>query len=44
MKTKFLILAGATLFVLSAQQPTCKMCSATYIGKEEFDAYVARAT
>ena len=43
MKTKFLLLSCATLFVLSAQQPTCKMCSATYIGKEEFDAYVARA-
>lgn len=34
-------LAGA-LFVLSAQQPTCNKCSATYIEKSELDAYTAR--
>ena len=43
MKSKLFLLGGATLLVLSAQQPTCKMCSATYIAQAEFDAYVARA-
>jgi hypothetical protein len=31
------------LFALSAQQPTCNRCSATYIGKNEVQAYVKRA-
>jgi hypothetical protein len=31
------------LFVLSAQQPTCNRCSATYIGTNEVQAYVKRA-
>jgi len=30
------------LFVLSAQQPTCRNCSSTYIQKSEIDAYAAR--
>ena len=33
------------VFALSAQdvKPTCNRCSATYIGSDEFDAYVKRA-
>jgi AraC-like protein len=31
------------LFVLSAQQPTCNRCWATYIGTNEVQAYVKRA-
>ena len=31
------------LFALSAQQPTCNRCSATYIGTNEVQAYVKRA-
>src|ERR1700683_864466 len=31
------------VFALSAQQPTCNHCSATYIGKNEVQAYVKRA-
>ncbi len=42
MKLK-LVLLGATALLLTAQQPTCNKCSATYIDKDEFDAYVARA-
>jgi len=30
-------------FVLSAQEPTCKQCPATYIGTGELQAYVKRA-
>jgi len=30
------------LCVLSAQQPTCRNCSSTYIQKSEIDAYAAR--
>jgi mannose-6-phosphate isomerase-like protein (cupin superfamily) len=43
VKNKLLFLGATALFILSAQQPTCRMCSATYIDKTEFDAYVARA-
>jgi mannose-6-phosphate isomerase-like protein (cupin superfamily) len=43
MKLKLTLLGIATLVILSAQQPTCNKCSATYIDKSEFDAYVARA-
>ena len=31
------------MFVLSAQEPTCKHCSATYIPTDELQAYVNRA-
>ena len=39
------ILLGATiaLFVLSAQQPTCDKCSASYISKGEVQSYLKRA-
>lgn len=30
------------LFAISAQQPSCNRCSATYIEKSEIDAYAAR--
>ncbi len=36
-----LFLAGASM--LSAQQPTCKNCPATYIPKSELDAYTEKA-
>src|SRR5579862_1419673 len=31
------------LFALSAQQPTCNHCSATYIGSDEIQSYLKRA-
>ena len=39
------ILLGATiaLFVLSAQQPTCNKCSASYISSGEVESYLTRA-
>jgi mannose-6-phosphate isomerase-like protein (cupin superfamily) len=39
------ILLGATiaLFVLSAQQPTCNKCSASYISSGEVQSYLKRA-
>ena len=39
------ILFGATiaLFVLSAQQPTCNKCSASYISSGEVESYLKRA-
>ena len=42
MKSKIALGLAAFLFVLSAQQPTCRNCSATYIDKSEIDAYSAR--
>ena len=33
----------ALMFALSAQEPTCKHCSATYIPTDELQAYVNRA-
>ena len=42
MKVKLLVASAAALLVLSAQQPTCRNCSATYIEKSELDAYAAR--
>ncbi len=33
----------AVLFALSAQQPTCNHCSATYVSKDELAAYTKRA-
>lgn len=35
--------ATAALCVLSAQQPTCRHCEATYIPVSELDAYTAKA-
>ena len=44
MKQRSWIVAAVSLvFVLSAQEPTCHHCSATYIGAGEFDAYLKRA-
>jgi len=42
---KALLATAVTLFALSAQElkPTCNQCSATYIEKNEFDAYLKRA-
>jgi len=39
------VLLGATiaLFVLSAQQPTCNKCSASYISSGEVESYLKRA-
>jgi len=39
------VLFGATiaLFVLSAQQPTCNKCSASYISRGEVESYLKRA-
>ena len=39
------ILFGATiaLFVLSAQQPTCNKCNASYISSDEVESYLKRA-
>jgi len=42
MKARLLLIFAGALFVLSAQQPTCRQCSATYIEKSEIDAYAAR--
>jgi len=35
--------AAIALFALSAQQPTCNKCSASYIGNDEIQAYLKRA-
>jgi mannose-6-phosphate isomerase-like protein (cupin superfamily) len=35
--------AAIALFALSAQQPTCNKCSASYISNEEVQAYLKRA-
>ena len=35
--------AVTVLFVLSAQQPTCNKCSASYISNDEIQAYLKRA-
>jgi mannose-6-phosphate isomerase-like protein (cupin superfamily) len=38
------VLGGIVLlFILSAQQPTCNMCSASYVPASEVDAYLKRA-
>src|SRR5438874_463105 len=42
---KIMMIALAFLSLLSAQdtKPTCNQCSASYIGREELDAYFKRA-
>jgi mannose-6-phosphate isomerase-like protein (cupin superfamily) len=40
---KYLMVGAVTAFVLSAQEPTCRQCPATYIEKTELDAYAKRA-
>lgn len=48
MRTRNILRNGAlaatvTLFAVSAQQPTCRHCDATYIPVSELDAYTAKA-
>ena len=43
MLKKVLLGATVTLFVLSAQQPTCNKCSASYISTGEVESYLTRA-
>ena len=43
MVKKLLLGATITLFVLSAQQPTCNKCSASYISSGEVESYLKRA-
>ena len=40
---RILIGLAATLFAISAQQPTCNRCSATYIPQSEVKQYLAKA-
>lgn len=37
------LLAGVAVFMLSAQEPTCHGCQATYIPASELDAYTAKS-
>src|SRR5437868_12449265 len=42
--TPKILLAGiAAVFALSAQEPTCRRCPATYIDNSELQAYAKRA-
>ena len=43
MVKKLLFGATIALFVLSAQQPTCNKCSASYISSGEVESYLKRA-
>src|ERR1041385_2589578 len=43
MVKKLLLGATITLFVLSAQQPTCNKCSGSYISSGEVESYLKRA-
>jgi len=43
MMKKTLLGATIALFVLSAQQPTCNKCSASYISSGEVESYLKRA-
>ena len=43
MVKKTLLGATVALFVLSAQQPTCNKCSASYISSGEVESYLKRA-
>ena len=43
LATKVALGAVTVLFVLSAQQPTCNKCSASYISNDEIQAYLKRA-
>ena len=43
MVRKVLLGAVVALFVLSAQQPTCNKCSASYVSNEEIQNYLKRA-
>ena len=41
--TKVMLGTIVVLFALSAQQPTCNHCSATYVSSEEIQSYLKRA-
>ena len=45
MKTIHKVILGGTvaLFAISAQQPTCNKCNATYVSNSEIQAYLKRA-
>jgi mannose-6-phosphate isomerase-like protein (cupin superfamily) len=43
MGKKLMLGAVFALFVLSAQQPTCNKCQASYVSSEEIQAYLKRA-
>src|SRR6202158_760144 len=43
MGKKLMLGAVVALFVLSAQQPTCNKCQASYVSSEEIQAYLKRA-
>ncbi|HEY2843449.1 MAG TPA: AraC family ligand binding domain-containing protein [Bryobacteraceae bacterium] len=43
MGKKLLLGLAVTLFILSAQQPTCNKCSASYISSGEVQSYLKRA-
>jgi mannose-6-phosphate isomerase-like protein (cupin superfamily) len=43
MVKKVMLGMTATLFLLSAQQPTCNKCDSTYVSSEEIQAYLKRA-
>src|SRR6185295_12759078 len=43
MVKKILLGPTVALFVLSAQQPTCDKCSASYISRSEVQSYLKRA-
>jgi mannose-6-phosphate isomerase-like protein (cupin superfamily) len=40
---RILLGLAVTLFAISAQQPTCNRCSATYVAQSEVQAYLTRA-
>jgi len=43
MGKKLVLGVVITLFALSAQQPTCNKCNASYVSNEEIQAYLKRA-
>ena len=43
MFKKLMIGIPVALFIVSAQQPTCNKCSATYVSSEEIQSYLKRA-
>ena len=43
MVKKLILGMLVTLFVLSAQQPTCNKCNASYVSKKEIQSYLKRA-
>lgn len=43
MLKKLMIGIPVALFILSAQQPTCNKCNATYVSSDEIQSYLKRA-